>query len=58
MGLIIQYNLQSGQPFKDALLAPPLLLKGKISPIPAKIKNIAEVKNIFARVRAKGGGRH
>lgn len=58
MGLMIQYNLQSGQPFKDALLAPPLLLKGKISPIPVKIKNVAEVKDIFARARAKGGGQH
>lgn len=58
MGLMIQYNLQSGQPFKDALLAPPLFLKGKISPIPAKIKNVADVKSIFARVRNQGGGRH
>ncbi|HBT47493.1 MAG TPA: heterodisulfide reductase subunit C [Peptococcaceae bacterium] len=58
MGLIVQYNLQSGQPFKDALLAPPLLMKGKISPLPAKIKNVAEVKEIFARVRARGGDGH
>lgn len=58
MGLIVQYNLQSGQPFKDALLAPPLLLKGKISPFPMKIKDMASVKNIFARVRAQGGGQH
>ncbi|WP_338825282.1 hypothetical protein MHOCP_08110 [Moorella humiferrea] len=58
MGLIIQYNLQTGQPFKDALMGPPLLLKGKISPFPAKIKNINQVKEIFDRVRQKGGGGH
>lgn len=57
MGLMVQYNLQSGQPLKDALLAPPLLLKGKISPFPMKIKDVAGIKNIFARVRARGGGR-
>jgi len=58
MGLMVQYNLQSLQPFKDALLAPPLLFKGKISPIPMRIKNVADVKQIFARVRAKGGDQH
>ncbi|WP_069588859.1 4Fe-4S dicluster domain-containing protein [Neomoorella thermoacetica] len=57
MGLIVQYNLQSGQPFKDAMLAPPLLLKGKISLFPMKIKDVAGIKNIFTRVRARGGDR-
>jgi len=58
MGLMMQYNLQSLQPVKDAMLAPPLLLKGKISPFPHKIKDIATIKNIFAKTREKGGERH
>jgi len=58
MGIVIQYNLQSLQPLKDVMLGPPMLLKGKISPLPTKIKDIASVKSIFARARAKGGSRH
>jgi heterodisulfide reductase subunit C len=58
MGIIIQSNLQSMQPFKDVMLGPPMFFKGKISPLPPKIKNIANVKEIFARARAKGGNKH
>ncbi|MDK2820406.1 MAG: heterodisulfide reductase subunit [Clostridia bacterium] len=57
MGLMVQYNLRTLQPIKDALLAPPLLLKRKISPLPLKIKDIDSVKNIFAKVRNEGGSK-
>lgn len=56
MGLIIQYNLQSGQLFKDAALAPKLYFNGKISPTPHKINDHGAVKRIFEKVRARGGG--
>ncbi|MCG0277012.1 MAG: 4Fe-4S dicluster domain-containing protein [Thermanaeromonas sp.] len=58
MGLIVQFNLQSGQPFKDAGLAPALFLNGKISPFPSRIKDSAAVKAIFQRVRSRGGAEH
>ncbi len=55
MGLILQYNLLSMQPLKDAFKAPKLFLDGKISPIPHKIKNQAAVQRIFERSMAHGG---
>ncbi len=60
MEIVIRYNLLSMQPFKDAMLGPPMLLKGKLSPLPARIKDTAAMKNIFARAeaKAKGGDKH
>jgi len=54
MGMILQYNLRSGQFFKDAFKAPKLLLDGKIGPVPEKIQGVAAVERIFARTMAKG----
>lgn len=58
MGLVVQFNLQSGQPMKDVGLAPSLFLHGKINPFPARIKDNGAVKAIFERVRARGGAQH
>ncbi|MDN5346782.1 MAG: heterodisulfide reductase subunit [Clostridia bacterium] len=60
MGMMIQFNLQSLQPFKDALLAPPMLLNRKLNILPEKIKDGGAVKRIFAKVRAgnQGGDEH
>ncbi|KKM12311.1 heterodisulfide reductase subunit C [Clostridiales bacterium PH28_bin88] len=55
MGLMILFNLQSGQPLKDAALAPKLFFDGKIHPSPHKIKDGGAVKRIFEKVRAHGG---
>lgn len=55
MGLIMQYNLQSGQPFKDAGLSPKLLTNGKIHIMAEKIDDNGAVKRIFDKVRNMGG---
>lgn len=49
MGLMIAYNLKSGQLLKDAMLAPKLFLTRKISPFAEKIHDNGAVKRIFAR---------
>ncbi|MGB9662647.1 MAG: 4Fe-4S dicluster domain-containing protein [Moorellaceae bacterium] len=58
MGLVVQFNLQSGQPMKDVGLAPSLFFQGKISPLPPRIKDNGAVKAIFRRVRDRGGAKH
>lgn len=55
MGLIIGANLFGLQPFKDVEYGWPMLAKGKINPLPHKIKNTGEVKKIFENVRKRGG---
>jgi len=55
MGLMGMFNLRSLQPMKDIFLAPRLLLNGKISPLPHRIKGQGAVKRIFAKVKAMGG---
>ncbi|HHP51289.1 MAG TPA: heterodisulfide reductase subunit C [Moorella mulderi] len=50
-----EYNLLTGQPFKDIMSGPAMLARGKLALLPSRIKNISEIKKIFARVRAKGG---
>lgn len=49
MGLMVAYNIKSGQFLKDAMLAPKLFLTGKISPFPEKIHDGGAVKRIFAK---------
>jgi len=58
MGLMVQFNLQSGQIFKDVALAPPLFLNGKINPFPTRIKDEGAIRAIFQRVRSRGGDGH
>ncbi|HHV64706.1 MAG TPA: heterodisulfide reductase subunit C [Peptococcaceae bacterium] len=55
MGLIVGANLLGFEPLKDVEFGLPMLSKGKITPLPHRIKNIEEVKKIFANVRKKGG---
>lgn len=49
MGLMIEYNIRSGQLLKDAGLAPKLFLSGKISPFPEMIHDNGAVKKIFSK---------
>jgi heterodisulfide reductase subunit C len=56
MGLVIGFNLLSMQPFKDAMLGPIMLQKGKIHIMPANIKGKAAIKRIFAKTQQMGGG--
>lgn len=55
VGLLLQYNLGTGQFFKDAELGLPMMLRGKASVLPERIKGRAEVKKIFERVQKLGG---
>jgi heterodisulfide reductase subunit C2 len=51
MGLIIGFNIKSGQFFKDIMLGPAMLIKRKISLLPHKISDGGAVKEIFDRTR-------
>ena len=55
MGMILQYNIFSGQLLTDAMKSPKLFFDGKISPLPSKSDNKAAIKQIFAKVRRHGG---
>lgn len=55
MGLIVGANLFGLQPFKDVEYGLPMFSKGKITPLPHRIKNTGEVKKIFENVRKRGG---
>lgn len=54
-GLMLQYNLSTGQLFKDMGLGLPMMSRGKVGLFPEKIQNRDEVKKIFERVQQLGG---
>jgi heterodisulfide reductase subunit C2 len=54
-GLLLQYNLTTGQLFKDMELGLPMMQRGKASPFPEKIKARGEIKKIFERAAKFGG---
>lgn len=54
-GLLLQYNLTTGQFFKDLGLGLPMMLRGKVSPLPHKITGREEMKKIFERAEKLGG---
>jgi heterodisulfide reductase subunit C2 len=49
MGLIAMFNMLSGEFFKDIALAPIMFLKRKIGIFPQRVRNLKEVREIFAR---------
>ena len=51
-GLLLQHNLKTGQPFKDAGLGLPMMLRGKVSLLPEKIRGREQMKKIFQRAQA------
>jgi len=55
LGLILGSNILGLQPLKDAGYGLPMFAKGKISPLPHRIKDNGEVKKIFDNVRKRGG---
>ncbi|QGG47800.1 4Fe-4S dicluster domain-containing protein [Heliorestis convoluta] len=57
VGLIMRYNILSGQWFKDAELAPSMMLQGKLKILPESIKNKEAVAKIFENVQKKRGGK-
>lgn len=54
MGLILGCNIIGKTPFKDVQYGLPMLLKGKLKPLPHTIKDNGEVKKIFENVRKRG----
>lgn len=54
-GLLLTHNLKTMQPFKDANLGLPMMSRGKVHLIPAKIKGREQVKKIFERVEKMRG---
>jgi len=57
-GLILNFNLKTGQPMKDAALGPAMMKRGKVSILPHKIQGRDAIKRIFERVRSQGGDKH
>ena len=51
VGLIGGYNVTSGHLFSSFDLAAPMVLKGKIKPLPKRVKAMDEVAGIFRRAR-------
>lgn len=54
-GLMLQYNLSTGQLFKDMELGLPMLKRGKLGFLPEKIKQREDIRKIFARAEKLGG---
>ncbi|MEA4924970.1 MAG: 4Fe-4S dicluster domain-containing protein [Syntrophomonadaceae bacterium] len=54
-GLLLQYNLTTGQFFKDMGLGLPMMQRGKVGVLPERIKARDEVKKIFERAEKFGG---
>ena len=51
-GLGMLFNMQTRRPTANLNLVPAMLFRGKIAFLPARTKGAAEVKKIFARVKA------
>ena len=67
LGLALLINLRMLTPFKDIDMAAPMLLKGKLKPLPHKSRGAKELRQVMARIRklelstssplrGKGGG--
>lgn len=54
-GLLMMYNMKTGNLMKDMQFGLPMMLKGKGSPFPHMIKGRKEVKSIFANAMRKEG---
>ncbi|MGI6488019.1 MAG: 4Fe-4S dicluster domain-containing protein [Syntrophomonadaceae bacterium] len=56
VGLMMEFNLKTGQLFKDVELGLPMFTRGKVHLLPGTIKGREQVKQIFKRVEQMGGG--
>ncbi|NLV20884.1 MAG: 4Fe-4S dicluster domain-containing protein [Syntrophomonadaceae bacterium] len=54
-GLLLRYNLTTGQLFKDMELGLPMMIRGKVGVLPERIKAREEMKKIFERAEKLGG---
>jgi heterodisulfide reductase subunit C len=55
-GMLMMFNMDTGNPMKDMQFALPMMMKGKspIIPIPHAIKGAKEVKKIFKKIKQEG----
>lgn len=51
VGLMAARNMRSGHFFKDVLLAPAMVLKGKLTPLPPRMRSRRELGRIFEKAR-------
>ncbi len=54
IGMIIDYKRRSLRLFQDVLLAPKLLVRGKLHFFPHRIKGAKEVRNLFKGIKNRG----
>jgi len=52
LGLALLINLRMLTPFKDIDMASPMLLKGKLKPLPHKSHGAKELRQVMSRIRA------
>ena len=51
LGLALLINLRMLTPFKDIDMAYPMLMKGKLKPLPHTSKGAKELRQVMARIR-------
>ncbi len=51
LGLAILINMRMLTPFKDIEMAPPMLMKGKLKPLPHFSHGVKELRHAMARIR-------
>jgi heterodisulfide reductase subunit C len=49
LGLVMKYNLMTGQPLKDAGFGPAMFLKGKIALLPHRLKELPVIKTLIEK---------
>jgi heterodisulfide reductase subunit C len=54
-GLIVDYKRRSFHLSQDVMLAPKMIIKGKLGFIPEMIKKISDMKRIFSKTLKEGG---
>ncbi len=52
-GMVMGFNLRSGQFMKDADKGPAMFLKGKLGILPHRVKNLSGLRRIFKRLAPK-----
>lgn len=57
LGLALLINLRMLTPFKDIDMASPMLLKGKLKPLPHRSHGAKELRQVMARIRALEGAK-
>jgi heterodisulfide reductase subunit C len=57
LGLALLINLRMLTPFKDIDMASPMLLKGKLKPLPHRSHGAKELRQVMARIRKLEGAK-